>query len=83
MVISGCQVLRSYVKVMMDGLQVLDTLDKFACTIFVDVESDLGKERGKEHCKPNKVLKHRLQNEFPPAVAGLPDPKTNILTIKN
>jgi len=79
MVISGCQVLRSYVKVMMGGLQVLDTLGMFSCSFFVDVERHLGKERETEQSKPNKVLKHRLQNEFPLAVAGLPDPKTNIL----
>ena len=83
MVIDGCQVLRSYDIVMMGGLQVLDTLGMFGCTIFVGVESDLGKTTQTEHSKQNNVLKHRLQNEFPPAVAGLPDPKTNILTIKN
>ena len=83
MVISGCQVLRSYVKVMMGGLQVLDSLDKFACTIFVRVESDLGKRAETEQSKPNKVRKRCLQNERKPAVAGLPDPKTNILSIKN
>jgi len=79
MVISGCQVLRSSDIVMMGGLQVLDTLGMFPCSIFVGVKGHLGKERGKEHCKPNKVRKRCLQNEFPLAVAGLPDPKTNIL----
>jgi len=79
MVINGCQVLRSSVKVIVDGLQVLDTLGMFPCSIFVRVKGHLGKEREKEHCKPNKVLKHRLQNEFPLAVAGLPDHETNIL----
>jgi hypothetical protein len=64
---------------MMGGLQVLDTLGMFGCTIFVDVERHLGKRAETEHCKPNKVLKRCLQNEFPLAVAGLPDPKTNIL----
>lgn len=83
MVITKCQVLRSYDIVMMGGLQVLDTLGMFACTIFVRVESDLGKRAETEHSKQNNVLKRCLQNEFKPAVAGLPDPKTNILTIKN
>jgi hypothetical protein len=64
---------------MMGGLQVLDTLGMFSCSFFVRVESDLGKRAETEQSKPNKVLKHRLQNEFPLAVAGLPDPKTNIL----
>jgi hypothetical protein len=68
---------------MVGGLQVLDSLDMFACTIFVGVESDLGKTTQTEHSKQNKVRKRCLRNERKPAVAGLPDPKTNILSIKN
>jgi hypothetical protein len=63
MVINGCQVLISSVKVIVYGLQVLDTLGMFGCTIFVGVERQLGKERGKEQSKQNKVRKRCLQNE--------------------